>query len=94
MLDIGGYSTVESIRREIGASMVRSRIMETMLLYMVDTMASRFTNMKNMMRDTLTKKKGKWYNAVIEYRVELTSWPFGPGLASGQGDGQQVLQTL
>ena len=24
----------------------------------------------------------------------VTSWPFGPGLASGQADGQRVLQTL
>ena len=51
--------------------MVRSRIMETMLLYMVDTLASGFTNMKNMMKDTLVKRKGKWYNALNEYRQEL-----------------------
>jgi len=71
LLGIGGYSAVEALRGEIGASMVRSRIMETMLLYMVDTLASEFTNMKNMMRDTLTKRKGKWYNTINEYRQEL-----------------------
>ena len=71
LLGIGGYSTVEALRGEIGASMVRSRVMETMLLYMVDTLASEFTNIKNMMKDTLTKRKGKWYNTINEYRQEL-----------------------
>ena len=71
LLGIGGYATIEALRGEIGASMVKSRIMETMLLYMVDTMASRFTNVKNMMKDTIVKKKGRWYNAINEYRIEL-----------------------
>ena len=51
--------------------MVKSRIMETMLLYMVDTMASGFTNIKNMMKDTITKRKGKWFNTIDDYRQEL-----------------------
>ena len=33
LLGIGGYSTVETLRREIGASMVKSRITETSLAY-------------------------------------------------------------
>merc|ERR1711874_512473 len=33
LLGIGGYSTVESLRGEMGASMVRSRVMETMMSY-------------------------------------------------------------
>jgi len=70
-LGIGGYSTIEALRGEIGASMVETRIMETMLLYMVDTMASGFTNIKNMMKDTITKRKRKWYNTIDEYRQEL-----------------------
>ena len=75
LLGIGGYSTVEALRGEIGASMVKSRIMETMLLYMIDTLASDFTNVKLMMEDTLSKKKDKWFNAVEEYRIELDlSW--------------------
>ena len=62
---------MEALRGEIGASMVKSRVMETMLLYMVDTLASGFTNIKNMMIDTITKRKGKWYNTINEYRQEL-----------------------
>ena len=71
LLGIGGYATVEALRGEIGASMVRSRIMETMLLYLVDTLASDFTNIKKMMYDTIEKRKGRWYKAIDEYRAEL-----------------------
>ena len=75
LLGIGGYATVEALRGEIGASMVKSRIMETMLLYMIDTLAGDFTNVKDMMKDTLLRKKGKWFNAIEEYREELgLSW--------------------
>ena len=71
LLGIGGYSATEALRGEIGASMVKSRIMETMLLYLIDTLSSNFTNVKTMMEDSLDRKKGKWYNAVEEYRIEL-----------------------
>ena len=74
-MGIGGYATVEALRGEIGASMVKSRIMETMLLYMIDTLASDFTNVKDMMIDTLNKRKGRWYRAIDGYREELElSW--------------------
>ena len=71
LLGIGGYATVEALRGEIGASMVKSRIMETMLAYIIDVMKGNFTNVKDMMMDTIKKQKGKWYNAVDEYREEL-----------------------
>ena len=49
--------------------------METMLLFLVDTLASEFTNIKNMMTDTLIRGKGKWFNTINEYRQELNiSW--------------------
>ena len=71
LLGIGGYSTIEALRGEIGASMIKSRIMETMLAYLIDTMASEFTNMKNMMRDTIGREKGRWYDTINRYRLEL-----------------------
>merc|ERR1712179_249186 len=71
LLVIGGYSAVEALRGEIGASMVKSRIMETILLYLIDTLASQFTNIKLMMEDTILKGVGRWYKAVEEYRLEL-----------------------
>jgi len=71
LLGIGGFSAVEALRGEIGASMVKSRIMETILLYLIDTLASQFTNIKLMMEDTILKGVGRWYKAVEEYRIEL-----------------------
>ena len=71
LLGIGGYSTVEALRGEIGASMVKSRIMETMMVYMIDTLASQFTDVRQMMEDTLIRERGRWYNAIEEYRIEL-----------------------
>ena len=71
LLGIGGYSTVEALRGEIGASMMKSRVMETMLLFLVDTLACEFLNVKTMMTDTITKGKGKWFNTINEYRQEL-----------------------
>ena len=71
LLEIGGYFTVEALRGEIGASMVKSRVMETILLFLVDTLAIEFTNIKYMMVDTIARGKGKWYNTINEYRQEL-----------------------
>merc|ERR1712055_368640 len=71
LLGIGGYSTVEALRREIGASMVKSRIMETMLQYLINTLSSQFSNVKEIMEDAISKGKGKWINAIEEYRIEL-----------------------
>ena len=59
LLGIGGYSTVEGLRGEIGASSVKSRIMETMLAFVIRTKKSDFTNLKEMMNDALSRRKGK-----------------------------------
>merc|ERR1712055_270563 len=61
LLGIGGYSTVESLRGEIGASMVKSRIMQTVLLYVIDTLSSKFQNVKAIMKDVIDNEKGKWF---------------------------------
>ena len=42
-----------------------------MLLFIVDTLASNFNNIKEMMNNSIEKRKGKWFNAVEEYRLEL-----------------------
>merc|ERR1712179_486654 len=75
LLGIGGYSTVESLRGEIGASMVKSRVMQTVLMYVVDTLTSKFKNVKAMMLHTIEKEKGKWFKFANGYRIELgISW--------------------
>ena len=62
---------MESLRGEIGASMMQTRIMETMLLFVVDTLAGEFNEVKRLMNDTIDKGRGKWINTINEYRREL-----------------------
>merc|ERR1712237_191448 len=71
IMDIGGYSTVDALRGEMGASLVKSRVMETMLLYVIDTMNSKFVNVKEMMMDTIMTEKGHWYTSINKHREEL-----------------------
>ena len=71
LLDIGGYSTVDALRGEIGTSLVRSRVMETTLQYVRSVMNGKFENIKEMMLDTIEVKTGKWYNMVNSYIEEL-----------------------
>ena len=59
LLGIGGYSTVESLRGEIGSSMMLTRIMETMLLFVIDTLSSKFEDMKRYMNDTIERGRGQ-----------------------------------
>merc|ERR1711913_123256 len=75
LMGVGGYSTVDALRGEMGASLVGSRIMETMLLYAIDTMQGGFQNIKNMMEDTMKVKKGRWYVSIEKYMENLgISW--------------------
>ena len=75
LLGIGGYATVEALRGEIGASMVKSRIIETSLGYILDVINSEFEDLKKIMLDSIKEKRGKWYSHVNKYRLELDiSW--------------------
>ena len=66
---------MESLRGEIGASMMISRIMETVLLYVIDTLSSSFENLKKYMNDGIEKGKRQWINAINDYRMKLDmSW--------------------
>jgi len=51
--------------------MMQSRIMETMLLYVVDTLSSNFENLKKYMNDEIEKEKGQWIKTINNYRMEL-----------------------
>ena len=70
-MGIGGYATVDALRGEMGASLVGSRVMETVLLYALHTMQGSFENVKDMMEDTMSVKKGRWYNNVSKYMEAL-----------------------
>ena len=74
-MGIGGYSTVAALRGELGASMMKSRVMETTLQYVREVMNGRFKNVKEMMLDTIEQQVGSWYKTVNSYVRELgISW--------------------
>merc|ERR1712055_1017417 len=64
LLDIGGYSIIDDLRGEMGASMVKSRVMETTLQYVRSTVNSEFDNVKELMQDTIDTERGRWYKLV------------------------------
>ena len=45
--------------------------MESMLSFIVNTNKSKFENLKEMMKDAIARKKGKWFRTVNKYREEL-----------------------
>ena len=71
LLGIGGYSTVDALRGEMGASLVKSRVIETTLQYIRDTMSGNFNKVKEMMLDIINSKIGRWYRRADQYRSEL-----------------------
>ena len=59
LLGLRGYATVEAFRGEIEASMTVSRIMKTMILYVIDTLSSNFEQLKTYMNHEIEKGKGQ-----------------------------------
>ena len=59
LLGLGGYTTVEALGGEIGGSMMVSRIMETMLLFVLDTLSSNFEQIKKYMNYEIETGKGQ-----------------------------------
>ena len=54
---------------------MQTRIMETMLLFVVDTLSSNFENIKKYMNDIIQKGKGLWINSINEHRTKFgLSW--------------------
>ena len=52
-----------------------SRIMEIMLLYVIDILYSNFENLKMYMNDGIEKGKGQWIKTINNYRMKLEmSW--------------------
>merc|ERR1711891_74161 len=70
-MGIGGYATVAGLRGEMGASLMRTRIMRTTLQYVREVMEGKFKNIKRMMEDTIKMKKGSWFRVVNSYLREL-----------------------
>ena len=54
---------------------MRTRILETMLLYVIDTLSSSFKNLKICMNDEIEKGRRQWIRAINDYREKLEmSW--------------------
>ena len=71
LMDIGSYSSVDALRGEIGASLVRSRVMETTLQYVRSVMNGNFGIIRRMMLHSIEVGTGKWYKNVNSYITEL-----------------------
>jgi len=57
LLGLEGYNTVEALRDEIRASMMISKIIETMLLFVIDTLSSNFEHLKTYMNHEIDMEK-------------------------------------
>ena len=57
LLGVGPTTPVETLRGEIGASSVESRIMETMLTFTRDTLQGKFVDIKGYMEHDLETGK-------------------------------------
>merc|ERR1712002_986132 len=71
ILGVGGYTAVASLRGEVGSSLMKTRIMDNTLQYVRSALSGEFENIKEMMEDTIRRKKGKWYTTTNSYIEEL-----------------------
>ena len=66
---------VASLRSEIGASKVITRVMETVLLFAKETLEGEFVKVKRHMETEIKKNKGSWINRANSYLETLKlSW--------------------
>merc|ERR1712121_291722 len=66
-----GYYTVAGLRGEMGASLMKTRIMKTTLQYVREVINGKFKNIREMMLDIIKMKVGNWYRIVNSYLKEL-----------------------
>merc|ERR1712050_47334 len=57
-MGIGGYSTVAGLRGEMGASLMKTRVMKTTLQYVREVINGKFEGIKEMMLDIIKMKLG------------------------------------
>ena len=75
LIGVAGYVAVASLRSEIGASQIITRVMDTILLFAKDTLDGEFTKVKKHMETEIQKNKGNWINRTNKYLENLKiSW--------------------
>ena len=62
---------METLRGEVGASSVESRVMETMLSFARDTLQGKFEDIKGYMEHDLITNKGRWAKMIQKYGQEI-----------------------
>merc|ERR1712121_248193 len=71
VMGMGGYSAVAALRGEMGASLMKTRIMKTTLQFVREVINGKYVNIREMMLDTIKMKVGNWYKIVNSYLIEL-----------------------
>ena len=71
LIGVGATTPVATLRGEVGASSVESRIMETVLVFTWDTLQGKFVDVKSYMEHDLGTGKGKWAKTVYKLEQEL-----------------------
>ena len=71
LLGVGPTTPVETLRGEIGASEVDSRVMETVLMFARDTLQGKFEDIKGYMTHDLESGKGRWAREIKKLEQEL-----------------------
>ena len=75
LIGVAGYVTIAALRGEIGASRMESRVMESMLMYVRETLIGEFEDVKKYMNHDIQTGRGEWARTANEYRMRLgVSW--------------------
>ena len=71
LIGVGGTTPVATLRGEVGASSIESRVMETVLNFTRNSLQGKFVDVKSYMEHDLETGKGRWSKTVHKYRQEL-----------------------
>ena len=69
LIGVGGTAPVATLRGEVGASSIESRVMETILNFTRDTLQGRLLNVKSYIEHDLETGKGRW-SKTVQARTE------------------------
>ena len=71
LLGVNDTTPVTTLRGEVGASKIESRVMETVMTFTSETLQGKFNKVKDYMKHELETGKGRWAKKVDKYRQEI-----------------------
>ena len=71
ILGVGSTTPVTTLRGEVGASKVETRVIETIMMFTRETLQGSFAKVKSYMEHELETGKGRWASTVYKYRQEI-----------------------